>query len=242
MNTLKMLIMFQDPRRQDPRLAVPPEAALPTVDDSGDLQSKLDDFNSNKPQLSVMVGVKTASSPLISKKKSDDEILGSSLHDTSELIPKEEAGFKETKPTAEVGLSSDVAFSSEQITEDDIVKAEDMQMAESETPTNVELDQCPSAVGNIAASEETGKDLPVVPSYIELNGEQEANVRKLLFKQIIESCKHPNGKECGSTAMSIIARLVAQVGRLFIAHKKLSLCFFLLVSKYVLLWCEKPYL
>ncbi|XP_030455092.2 uncharacterized protein LOC115676348 [Syzygium oleosum] len=202
----------RDPRRQDPRLAVPPEAALPTVDDSGDLQSKLDDFNSNKPQLSVMVGVKTASSPLISKKKSDDEILGSSLHDTSELIPKEEVqdGFKETKPTAEVGLSSDVAFSSEQITEDDIVKAEDMQMAESETPTNVELDQCPSAVANIAASEETGKDLPVVPSYIELNGEQEANVRKLLFKQIIESCKHPNGKECGSTAMSLIARLVAQ--------------------------------
>ncbi|KAF8024715.1 hypothetical protein BT93_F1786 [Corymbia citriodora subsp. variegata] len=202
----------RDPRRQDPRLAVPPEAALPTVDDSRDVQSKLDDFSSNKSQPSVMVGGKTASSPLLSKKKSDDEILGSSLHDTSELIPKGEFqdGFRETKPTAEVGLSSDVAFSSEQIIEDDIAKAEDMQMDESETPSNVELEHSPPAVANMAAFEETGKDLPVVPSYIELNGEQEANVRKLLFKQIFESCKHPNGKECERMGMSLIARLVAQ--------------------------------
>ena len=78
---------------------------------------------------------------------------------------------------------------------------------------SLEADQLSPPISTTPVFEETPcPNLPVVPSYIELTEEQKRNVKKLAVERIIDSHKHLRGTDYKQTRMTLLARLVAQVG------------------------------
>lgn len=75
-----------------------------------------------------------------------------------------------------------------------------------------EADELSPSVSNTPVLEEVYPDLPLLPSYVELSEEQKRNIKKLAFESIIESYRHLKGTDYNQTWMSLVARLVAQVG------------------------------
>lgn len=121
-------------------------------------------------------------------------------------------------PVHKVGLDSLTPDSSDTALADDIYSS-----------SSLEADQFSPSVLSTPVSEEVYPDLPVVPLYVELTEDQKRNVRKLAVERIIDSYKHLQGTDYKQTRMSLLARLVAQVGPtlLLIGYLYVALsCFF----------------
>ncbi|XP_057973385.1 uncharacterized protein LOC131161564 isoform X2 [Malania oleifera] len=208
----------RDPRRLDPRrVAVPTEApSTPIVEDS-DTGAEIDgSLSSSKPLPSdAVASVENISLSLITKTKSDDEILESTVASMTDQQTLEEEvmdGAMEVASSPEIA-TSDHALSPV-CTVDDVLapKPSDITVTDgADALSLLESDQHSPSVSSTSASEETCHDLPLLPSYVGLTEEQKITVRKLAFERIIDSCKHLQRTDYSQTRMALLARLIAQM-------------------------------
>lgn len=164
----------------------------------------------------VAISSKTPSGLLSPNIKTDEAMFEyASNSETDKKISEVEVldDAKDSLHTIEVNISSDFPLSRRQLDEDNsaAVKAEVMEQDESEMANSEELGQHSPTVSSPPVMEDTVHELPSVPAYVELTSKEESNLLKLSVKQIVESCRHLNGKECEDMRISLIARLVAQV-------------------------------
>lgn len=216
-----MLVAFQDPRRLDPRcIAVSAElTSIPTVEDTGAMQSDIDGSISLSKlnSLPVMTTVETTLATPKAKTESDDMMLDSQLvSGTGQLTPEEEVldGPVEDDPTLKVNNSSDLTDSRVQIADGDLdaMILSDVEVKDEDyTSSFLDSDQHSPAVSNTSASEDVCQDLPEVPIYIELTQEQEQRLGNLAIERIIQSYKYLHGTDYSQMRLALLARLVAQV-------------------------------
>ncbi|OVA07329.1 HEAT [Macleaya cordata] len=213
----------RDPRRLDPRRAPVPAAVQPlsVKDDIGDIPSGFDGPISLDSPLSVPLvsKVENASEPLMCK--SDMEFSESSVIPLNDqLTTKENLEAEvvdeamEIDPSLEVNTTADVTPSPEIIMDlDPVVPTQsDFTAMEEDASYVLEFDQHSPVVSSTSASEDTSHDLPMIPLYIELTGEQQNCVSKLAVERIIESSKQMQATGCSQTCMELLARLVLQTG------------------------------
>ncbi|KAK9930072.1 hypothetical protein M0R45_027129 [Rubus argutus] len=211
----------RDPRRLDPRsIAVSAElTSIPTVEDTGAMQSDIDGSISLSKlnSLPVMTTVETTLATPKAKTESDDMMLDSQLvSGTGQLTPEEEVldGPVEDDPTLKVNNSSDLTDSRVQIADGDLdaMILSDVEVKDEDYNSSfLDSDQHSPAVSNTSASEDVCQDLPEVPIYIELTQEQEQRLGNLAIERIIQSYKYLHGTDYSQMRLALLARLVAQI-------------------------------
>ncbi|XP_039055422.1 uncharacterized protein LOC120198113 isoform X2 [Hibiscus syriacus] len=203
----------RDPRRLDPRrAAVVGMSSTPVLEDSGTAMSEFDGSISNKP-LSVPV-VETPPVRSMHNIQSNDMIIeGSSIAGVEQPSPEGDVGGEEDiAPILEVNSSTNRTVSPYMdVVESAELKADAEVKHETEESLSPESDQ--NFLGSITISslDETGRDLPVLPLYVELTEEQKRSVRKSAVQQIAESYLHLYWSDCNETRMALLSRLVAQI-------------------------------
>ncbi|XVF39705.1 hypothetical protein PTKIN_Ptkin01aG0054500 [Pterospermum kingtungense] len=206
----------RDPRRLDPRrtavsVGVP---SPPVLEETSTAFSEFDGSISNKP-LSEPV-VENLPVHLMSDFLSDDKITeGPSV--SSVVQPASEVdvlgGVEDIVPTPEVKTSSNHALSPPHVVDEDSAELKEDAEANYETDASSlpESDQNFPGSISISSLDETGRDLPVLPLYVELTEEQKRSVRKSAVQQIAESYLHLHWSDCSQTRMALLARLVGQI-------------------------------
>lgn len=232
----KLLVIFQDPRRLDPRRVGTAAVAssIPTMEDANSVQSEIDDFLSlNKPSLPPVVrAVEKAPALLVANLKNDDSISELPLVsgvDKPDARDEVLSSPEEMVPVAEINASSDHPVSPLRAVDEDMaeVKLSNVEMKlDSDNSSLLEYDQHSHAISNMPASEEICQELPLLPSYVKLTKEQEKNVRKLAVERIIGLCKNIHRLDYSQMRMALLARLVAQVGLLSAIGSTLFRCSF----------------
>ncbi|KAL5847122.1 hypothetical protein ACOSQ3_010646 [Xanthoceras sorbifolium] len=208
----------RDPRRLDPRRVATHVGVASTVgEDAGSVQPEFDCSISvsKPPALTVETTVENPPAPVMTSMRNEDKTLeGPFVPKIDQPKPEDElVGSEEAVPIAEVGASSDYTLSPRAVDEDSIaVEISEAEVAYgTDTSSLLDSDQHSPAVSNASAIEETCKDLPPLPLYVELTEEQQRSVRKLAVEQIIESYKNLEGTEYSQTRMGLLARLIAQI-------------------------------
>ncbi|XP_026416504.1 uncharacterized protein LOC113311935 [Papaver somniferum] len=74
----------------------------------------------------------------------------------------------------------------------------------------IDLDQNSPVIPGTSAPDETFHELPPVPSYIELTGEEQNHLSELAVGRLIESSRQIHATGCSQTCMELLARLVLQ--------------------------------
>ncbi|XP_026428427.1 uncharacterized protein LOC113324320 isoform X2 [Papaver somniferum] len=206
----------RDPRRLDPR-RLPASAAaeqpLP-VKEITDSRFAFDASISMGSPVSVQVVPKAENSiePLVSK--SDTEFLDDQ-HTFKEDFSAVDEKALTIDPSAEVNNTtsdvppSDIIMDLEPVSSPEqpdfsVVKPE---MQDSDM---MDFDQNSPAIPGTSAPEETFRELPPVPSYIELTGEEQNRLSNLAVGRLIESSRQIHGTGCSQTCMELLARLVLQ--------------------------------
>lgn len=189
---------------------------MPTAKDAGLVQPEFDDSVSvSKPaSLAVVTPVENLPAPVMTSTKSDDKTLESPLVSKIDQSNPEDGPFKyeEIVSIPEGGASSDHIISSLHAVDEDsaAIESSDVEVYGNDGSSFIESDQHSPAVSNATTSEETIKDLPPLPLYVELTEEQQKSIRRLAVERIIESYKHLQGTDCSQTRMGLLARLIAQ--------------------------------
>ncbi|KAH9755998.1 Symplekin [Citrus sinensis] len=207
----------RDPRRLDPRRVATPVGvpSISTTEDAGPVQSEFDDSSSitRPPSLDITTSAENLPAPLLTSAKSDDMTFESPSVCKMDQ-PNAEEGLSRSEEIVtlpEVCASSDHRISSRAVDEDSaVVELSDVEVYGTSTSSLVESDQHTSAVSNASAWEETCKDLPPLPLFVELTEEEQKSVRTFAVERIFESYKHLQGAECSQTRMGLLARLIAQ--------------------------------
>lgn len=208
----------RDPRRLDPRRVATPVGvpSISTTEDAGPLQSEFDDSSSitRPPSLDITTSAENLPAPLMTSAKSDDMTFESPSVCKMDQ-PNAEEGLSRSEEIVtlpEVCASSDHRISSRAVDEDSaVVELSDVEVYGTNTSSWVESDQHTSAVSNASAWEETCKDLPPLPLFVELTEEEQKSVRTFAVERIFESYKPLQGTECSQTRMGLLARLIAQI-------------------------------
>ncbi|XP_024039663.1 uncharacterized protein LOC18041672 isoform X4 [Citrus clementina] len=208
----------RDPRRLDPRRVATPVGvpSISTTEDAGPVQSEFDDSSSitRPPSLDITTSAENLPAPLMTSAKSDDMTFESPSVCKMDQ-PNAEEGLSRSEEIVtlpEVCASSDHRISSRAVDEDSaVVELSDVEVYGTSTSSLVESDQHTSAVSNASAWEETCKDLPPLPLFVELTEEEQKSVRTFAVERIFESYKHLQGTECSQTRMGLLARLIAQI-------------------------------
>ncbi|KAK9219428.1 hypothetical protein WN943_008073 [Citrus x changshan-huyou] len=208
----------RDPRRLDPRRVATPVGvpSISTTEDAGPVQSEFDDSSSitRPPSLDITTSAENLPAPLMTSAKSDDMTFESPSVCKMDQ-PNAEEGLSRSEEIVtlpEVCASSDHRISSGAVDEDSaVVELSDVEVYGTSTSSLVESDQHTSAVSNASAWEETCKDLPPLPLFVELTEEEQKSVRTFAVERIFESYKHLQGTECSQTRMGLLARLIAQI-------------------------------
>lgn len=208
----------RDPRRLDPRRVATPVGvpSISTTEDAGPVQSEFDDSSSitRPPSLDITTSAENLPAPLLTSAKSDDMTFESPSVCKMDQ-PNAEEGLSRSEEIVtlpEVCASSDHRISSRAVDEDSaVVELSDVEVYGTSTSSLVESDQHTSAVSNASAWEETCKDLPPLPLFVELTEEEQKSVRTFAVERIFESYKHLQGTECSQTRMGLLARLIAQI-------------------------------
>ncbi|KAI3860400.1 hypothetical protein MKX03_018196 [Papaver bracteatum] len=212
----------RDPRRLDPRRPPAPAAAvqpLPAKEEITDSRFAFDASVSMGSPVSVQVVPKAenAIEPLVSK--SDTEFFESSItHLDDQHTFKEEIGPLDEEaltldPSAEVNnnTTSDVPPSDIIMDLEPVLSPEQpgFSVAEPELQDSNMMDFDQNSPGT-SAPEETFRELPPVPSYIELTGEEQNRLSNLAVGRLIESSRQIHATGCSRTCMELLARLVLQ--------------------------------
>ncbi|WRX29805.1 Symplekin/Pta1 [Theobroma cacao] len=206
----------RDPRRLDPRRAavcvgVP---SPPVLEDTGAALAEFDGSISSKP-FSVPV-VENPPVHSMSNIQSDDKIIEGPLVSGVEQPGPEGivlGGVEDIVPVLEVQTSSKRAPSPPHTVDGDSaeMKADAEAKYETDASSFPESDQNFQASENSSSFDETGRDLPVLPLFVELTQEQKRTVRKSAVQQIAESYLHLHWSDCSQTRNALLARLVAQI-------------------------------
>ncbi|KAI4339782.1 hypothetical protein MLD38_024686 [Melastoma candidum] len=206
----------RDPRRQDPRLALPSEVpVLSATEDSGPIKLELENFNSSEPPKVVEANI--SSTPSIATNDHDETsryLLAMSGANTNIMEPKEEvADYGQGKiPAIEVDVSPDMISTTAHLPEDGSITREDLiPIDEPEKSPAADQDQH-SPIAHMSPSDDTKAELPVIPAFVDLDRQQENNLRRLILKKIIKTYKNPSGLDSGSEGMVLIAWMIAQNG------------------------------
>ncbi|KAI9200581.1 hypothetical protein LWI28_010098 [Acer negundo] len=208
----------RDPRRLDPRrVATHVGVASAVAEDGGPVQPEFDGpISVNKsPSLTVVTTVENPPAPVMTSMRMEDMTLEVPFVSKIDQPKSEDdlVGSEETVCITEVGVSSDHTLSPDAIDEDSVpVEISEAEVAYgTDSSSLLDSDQHSPAVSNASAIEETCKDLPPLPLYVELTEEQQRSVRKLAVEQIIESYKNLEGTEYSLTRMGLLSRLIAQI-------------------------------
>ncbi|XVE95126.1 hypothetical protein REPUB_Repub02eG0069500 [Reevesia pubescens] len=205
----------RDPRRLDPRRPAVSVgmSSPPVLEDTGTSMAEFDGSNSSKP-LSVPV-VENPPVHSMSNIQSDDKIIeGPSVSGVEQPAPEGDilGGVEDIVPIVEVKTSSSRALSPHVVDEDSAeMKADAEVKYETDALSFPEPDQHFPVSINISSLDEIGRDLPVLPLYVELTEEQKITVRKSAIQQIAESYLHLHWSDCNQTRMALLARLVGQI-------------------------------
>ncbi|KAI3987574.1 hypothetical protein MKX01_021486 [Papaver californicum] len=212
----------RDPRRLDPR-RLPASAAaaqpLPAKEEISDSRFAFDVSMGSAVSVQVVPKVENAIEPLVSK--SDIEFFESSItHLDDQHTFKEdfEAMGEEAltiDPSAEVNnTTSDVPPSDVIMDLEPVLSPEQSDFAvvepEVQDSNMMDFDQNSPVIPGTSAPEETFRELPPVPSYIELSGEDQNRLSKLAVGRLIESSRQIHATGCSQTCMELLARLVLQ--------------------------------
>lgn len=195
--------------------------SISTTEDAGPVQSEFDDSSSitRPPSLDITTSAENLPAPLLTSAKSDDMTFESPSVCKMDQ-PNAEEGLSRSEEIVtlpEVCASSDHRISSRAVDEDSaVVELSDVEVYGTSTSSLVESDQHTSAVSNASAWEETCKDLPPLPLFVELTEEEQKSVRTFAVERIFESYKHLQGTECSQTRMGLLARLIAQASTLLL--------------------------
>lgn len=123
--------------------------------------------------------------------------------------------FKDIAPSSEVNVFPEFAISPKKIDggSSSAFKEEvnETDESEPEDEMTLEIDHQSPIPAESNVLEDSGRELPSVPSYVELTAEQKSSVQKLSFTRIIESYMKLTAKEFTEMGMALIARLAAQV-------------------------------
>ncbi|XP_021283612.1 uncharacterized protein LOC110416100 isoform X2 [Herrania umbratica] len=206
----------RDPRRLDPRRAavcvgVP---SPPVLEDTGAALAEFDGSISSKP-FSVPV-VENPPVHSMSNVQSDDKIIeGPSVSGVEQPGPEGNVlgGVEDIVPVLDVQTSSTHAPSPLHTVDGDSaeMKADAEAKYETDASSFPESDQNFQASVNSSSFDETGRDLPVLPLYVELTEEQKRTVRKSAVQQIAESYLRLHWSDCSQTRNALLARLVGQI-------------------------------
>ncbi|XP_039053229.1 uncharacterized protein LOC120195227 isoform X2 [Hibiscus syriacus] len=205
----------RDPRRLDPRRAAVSVgmSSTPVLEDSVTAIFEFDGSISNKP-LSVPV-VETPPVHSMHNIQSNDKIIeGSSIVGVEQPSPEGDVvgGEEDIAPILEVNSPSNRTVSPYM---DDVESAELKADAEVKHDTDESLspesDQNFPGSITVSSLDETGRDLPVLPLYVELTEEQKRSVRKSAVQQIAESYLHLYWSDCNEMCMALFSRLVGQI-------------------------------
>lgn len=211
-------LLVQDPRRLDPRRVQTHVGVLSTVsEDAGPVRSEFDgSVFVNKPASpTILETVEQISAPVMTTMRNEVNSSEGSLESEFDQPKKEDepVGSEENVPLPEIGVSSDCMLSLVAVDEDSV--AVDNSEAEvvygNDASSFLDPDEHSPVISNTFVIEETYKDLPPLPSYVELTEEQRRNVMKVAVEQIIDSYKTLEGTEYCQIRMALLARLIGQV-------------------------------
>ncbi|KAH1065466.1 hypothetical protein J1N35_030453 [Gossypium stocksii] len=206
----------RDPRRLDPRQAAVSVgvSSLPVLEDTGTAMAEFDGSISIKP-LSVPV-VENLPVHLTSNVQSYDKAIeGPSVSAIKQPAPEGDvlSVNEDIVPILEVNTSSNCALSPPGMVDEN---AAEMKV-DAEAKHEIDASSFPESEENYLASttisslDETGRDLPVLPLYVELTKEQKRRMRKSAVQQITESYLHLHWSDCSQTRMALLGRLVGQI-------------------------------
>ncbi|KAK8623473.1 hypothetical protein V6N13_118357 [Hibiscus sabdariffa] len=205
----------RDPRRLDPRRATVPVgmSSAPVLEDTGTAMSEFDGSISNKP-LSVPVVEDPPVRSMPNIQINDKIIEGPSITGVEQPYPEGDVvgGEEDIAPILEVNSSSNRTVSPYMVDVDSAeLKADTEVKDEPDESLFPESDQNFPGSITVSSLDETGRDLPVLPIYVELTEEQKRSVRKSAVQQIAESYLHLYWSDCNETRMALLARLVGQI-------------------------------
>ncbi|KAK8705554.1 hypothetical protein V6N13_049154 [Hibiscus sabdariffa] len=210
-----LFLSSYDPRRLDPRRAAISVGmqSSPVLEDTGTGMSEFDGSNFNKP-LSVPV----IENPLVRSMpniQSNDKIIeGPSITGVEQPAPEGDVvgGEEDIAPILEVKSSSNHEVGPYIVDADSTeLKADAEVKHETDESSFPESDQTFPASITVLSLDDTGRDLPVLPLYVELTEEQKRSVRKSTVQQITESYLHLHWSDCNEMRMALLARLVGQI-------------------------------
>ncbi|KAH9690136.1 Symplekin [Citrus sinensis] len=198
----------RDPRRLDPRRVATPVGvpSISTTEDAGPVQSEFDDSSSitRPPSLDITTSAENLPAPLMTSAKSDDMTFESPSVCKMDQ-PNAEEGLSRSEEIVtlpEVCASSDHRISSRAVDEDSaVVELSDVEVYGTSTSSLVESDQHTSAVSNASAWEETCKDLPPLPLFVELTEEEQKSIDAdedivmMLQKYVVANYQEQKGHE-----------------------------------------------
>ncbi|KAH9756001.1 Symplekin [Citrus sinensis] len=198
----------RDPRRLDPRRVATPVGvpSISTTEDAGPVQSEFDDSSSitRPPSLDITTSAENLPAPLLTSAKSDDMTFESPSVCKMDQ-PNAEEGLSRSEEIVtlpEVCASSDHRISSRAVDEDSaVVELSDVEVYGTSTSSLVESDQHTSAVSNASAWEETCKDLPPLPLFVELTEEEQKSIDAdedivmMLQKYVVANYQEQKGHE-----------------------------------------------
>ncbi|CAN1289759.1 Sympk [Linum perenne] len=202
----------RDPRRLDPRRAMPPVGISLTsdVDDNGFMEHEFDGSAFSKPlSFSAPAPVENAVTALPSNNNVEENIESASETDQDEVFGRAE----ELVPSSEAVTAVECSNSAPDLVDEDrdASKFSYFEVAYDAEMSFTESDQHSPDATKEFVTEDTLWDLPQLPVFVELDDVQQINERKAAVKRIIESYKTLPDTDCTSqTRMGLLARLVAK--------------------------------
>ncbi|XP_076926984.1 uncharacterized protein LOC143590366, partial [Bidens hawaiensis] len=199
----------RDPRRHDPRRVTPLAGTQSEhfVEDVTESEVDVSALSNKHPMPPVLPGVEYSLDILTPKAETETHI-----PDTSAVF--QEQAPDEFKADMEFDIPNNDSVNKESNTQkSNAQNSMDVDMADDDLPIPlVEVDQLSPSPAGTPVLEETSVELPVVPSYVELTEQQQKDIKNLAITRIIDSYKQLSGSEFMQTRMSLLSRLVAQVG------------------------------
>ncbi|GMI64901.1 hypothetical protein like AT1G27595 [Hibiscus trionum] len=205
----------RDPRRLDPRRAAVSVgmSSSPVLEDTGTGMSEFDGSISNKP-LSVPVVENPPMRSMPTSQSNDKIIEGPSITGVEQPAPEGDVvdGEEGIAPILEVKSSSNCEGGPYIVDADSAELNADAEVKhETDESLFPESDQNHPASITISSLDDSGRDLPVLPLFVELTEEQKRSVRKSAVQQMAESYLHLHWSDCNETRMALLARLVGQI-------------------------------
>lgn len=213
--------LLQDPRRLDPRRAVPSVSSHYeplNLDNNSDMQNALHHSLSKPLHALDVIKVETPPVSLISKSETEPrESLTDPMID--HLASKENLDVlddpMEPEPSLNVSAPSNLELSPVCAVDPELAAStsSDITANEDVDGNMPECDQYSysSPLLTMLVTEDNSHDLPPLPLYIELTDEQKRTLQKLAVTRIIEDYKQIRATGSGRACLPLLARLVLQV-------------------------------